>query len=527
MKKTSLVISSVVAIGLAFTGCGGGGGGGVSTASAQTGTGYYVDSAVEGVNYTCGSQTGTTGKGGKFTFEKGQDCTFKLAGIILKKVPSNNLVDNEKILENNVTVARFLQSIDNDGDPSNGIQITGEIAKALQADNIKIVPDDTTKLDSIVGRIQQKDSKFHGHAVTKEAAKDHLQSTQDSVFKSLIVGKTYYVAVNDAIPHHVETIQFKNDGHTMLDTWPKNGQMTTSPFNYSITGNNLRITGVGGNGDYIDKTIQGPFTQTNSYISAHGGKFYKTKQAAENAVTKEAAKDHLQSTSSKNYSATYLKSYFSGKTFYDKCDGNVSAIVFNSNGTTMQDNDGKSNITYEDGKIVDSEGEHFIDSITNNYVKGHDKDGIFTLYISRSDAESAVGESCGNDSGSQNDSIKVSDLISGHINFVDQNGTSVTAPVNVWVRITPKENQVEGNWNGVNCKVDANGNFGSECYVHTDVQSMRKYFNSSYTNTYQFITYIEKTGDTHFEKEEKIYGTDPSPMHYGDWKNTKVVVNNP
>ena len=291
LQKTSLVISSMAAIGLALTGCGGGGGGG-STSSTQTGTGYYVDSAVAGVNYTCGSQTGTTDKDGKFTFEQGQDCTFELAGITLKKVPSDNLVDNAKVVENNVSVARFLQSIDNDGDPSNGIQITEKtltvLTKALQEENIKTVPDDTIKLDTVVSHIEQEDDSFQGHVVTEEEAQKHLQSTQESVLKTLIVGKTYYVAVNDAIPHHVETIQFKNDGHTMLDTWPKNGQMIRTPFNYSITGNSLRITGTGGDGDHIDKTIQGPFTQTNSYIQdINGGKLYKTKQAAENAVTKD------------------------------------------------------------------------------------------------------------------------------------------------------------------------------------------------------------------------------------------------
>ena len=109
MKKTSLVISSVAVIALSLAGCGGGSGSSTTPQTATTGTGYYVDSAVAGVNYTCGSQTGTTDKDGKFTFEKGQDCTFELAGITLKKVPADNLADNTKVVENNVSVARFLQ----------------------------------------------------------------------------------------------------------------------------------------------------------------------------------------------------------------------------------------------------------------------------------------------------------------------------------------------------------------------------------------------------------------------------------
>ena len=115
-----------------------------------------------------------------------------------------------------------------------------------------------------------------------------INTTNVMDLKSLIVGKTYYIAVNDVMPHHVETIQFKNDEHTMLNTCPDNGQWTTSSFNYSITGNNLRITGTGGDGDQIDVTIQGPFTQTESYIQdVNGGKIYKTKQAAENALIRD------------------------------------------------------------------------------------------------------------------------------------------------------------------------------------------------------------------------------------------------
>ena len=436
MKKTSLVISSMAAIGLALTGCGGGGGGG-STSSTQTGTGYYVDSAVAGVNYTCGSQTGTTDKDGKFTFEQGQDCTFELAGITLKKVPSDNLVDNAKVVENNVSVARFLQSIDNDGDPSNGIQITEKtltvLTKALQEENIKTVPDDTIKLDTVVSHIEQEDDSFQGHVVTEEEAQKHLQSTQKSTLKELLGGKTLYAVGYGSDGYHgagsvefnkeLTTMHYKgiwndpNDDETDSIKIEGNKIIWLSDNSYSIIGTN--------NGDYIE------FTDYNT-------------------------------------------------------DGSLDGTV------------------------------------------------PTRLYFDKAKAEAYFNSlkiSNGNDS---SDSIKVSDLISGHINFVDHNRTSIAIPANIWIRITPKENQVEGSWNGVNCKVDANGNFGSECYVHTDVQNMRKYFNSNYTNTYQFIPYVETTGDTHFNKEEegfgqldKTDGTDPFAMHYGDWKNATVVVNNP
>ncbi len=270
MKKTSLIISSMAVITLSLAGCGGGGSS-TTPQTATTDTGYYVDSAVAGVNYICGSQTGTTDKDGKFTFEKGQDCTFELAGITLKKIPSDNLVDNAKVVENNVSVARFLQSIDNDGNPSNGIQITEKIStvltKALQTENIKTVPDDTIKLDTVVSHIEQEDDSFKGHVVTEEEAQNHLQSTQESIIKNMLSGKTFYYVKNDDFGHEEQAgfnlakIELNTDGTlvwTEIDTIDANQPHNST---YHIKNNHLFLFGNDeGSGEYKFSK------QTNDYI---------------------------------------------------------------------------------------------------------------------------------------------------------------------------------------------------------------------------------------------------------------------
>ena len=92
-----LILSVMVLI--IFIGCGGGSSSdtsssstGSSTPTANVGTGYYIDSAVEGIDYTCGTETGQTDKDGKFSFEKGTSCTFKLAGITLRTTLSGELI---------------------------------------------------------------------------------------------------------------------------------------------------------------------------------------------------------------------------------------------------------------------------------------------------------------------------------------------------------------------------------------------------------------------------------------------------
>lgn len=74
-KPLSLSLNSKVLVSLAtatvlFTGCGGG-----STPPADTTqTAYFIDSAVSGVDYTCGTLTGVTGSDGSFTYDTAK-CT--------------------------------------------------------------------------------------------------------------------------------------------------------------------------------------------------------------------------------------------------------------------------------------------------------------------------------------------------------------------------------------------------------------------------------------------------------------------
>lgn len=95
-------------------------GGGSSDPEVDTGTGYYTDSAVSGVHYTCGSKSGVIGVDGSFTFEVGKDCTFTLGDITLRSVDADNLQDKVKIVEDRVELARMLQTLDKDGNSNNG-----------------------------------------------------------------------------------------------------------------------------------------------------------------------------------------------------------------------------------------------------------------------------------------------------------------------------------------------------------------------------------------------------------------------
>ena len=203
MKRNHMHISVMAATAAALlSGCGGGSGSeGSEAASTNTGVGYYLDSAVKGVTFTCGTISGITDEEGKFTYVKGESCMFTLAGLPLRNVPADLLEgDDIRIVENNTTVAAFLQSMDIDGDPSNGIEITPEIVDALEetvkAEALKSVPVAET-LDAVVSSLDGNVEAYEGQAVSEEAAKAHLEKTLTSVTQSLLGGKTFHIVYMD------------------------------------------------------------------------------------------------------------------------------------------------------------------------------------------------------------------------------------------------------------------------------------------------------------------------------------------
>jgi hypothetical protein len=202
LKRGSLALGAI----LALNACGG------SSATTETAEAYYLDSAVAGVNYKCGSLEGITDEEGKFSFEKGQACVFSLGEIFLRAMDSTLLVEGKKIVEENLTVATVLQSLDNDGDPSNGITITKEVINAFESavkevSDALVIPQTVEHLETVVATIENNVTDFNGHIVSQEDALAHLQETQIAVAtevqteateetKALLAGKTFYVVIS-------------------------------------------------------------------------------------------------------------------------------------------------------------------------------------------------------------------------------------------------------------------------------------------------------------------------------------------
>jgi hypothetical protein len=140
-KLTYSIITALALVGAAtFIGCSGSGGSTDETATATL-EGTFVDSAVDGLTYK-GNLNGVTSAGGHYSF-KGTDRVEFLLGDKLKLgslVPKTSNVSpldffDGKLLVTDTKVqklATLLQSLDSDGDATNGITILPETVAILE-----------------------------------------------------------------------------------------------------------------------------------------------------------------------------------------------------------------------------------------------------------------------------------------------------------------------------------------------------------------------------------------------------------
>ena len=142
--EMKLFVKSVLAVSVVFglTNCGGGG----SAPEGQQGqqpvqkVGHFIDSAVEGIAYKTDSGIkGFTDKDGKYDYKEGDKVTFSIGKLSLGEcTPEINGLVTPKTLsvgnnETKVKILRFLQTIDEDRNPSNGIKIAAETSAAFES----------------------------------------------------------------------------------------------------------------------------------------------------------------------------------------------------------------------------------------------------------------------------------------------------------------------------------------------------------------------------------------------------------
>lgn len=120
--------------------CGGGGGSGTPAiiTPPTPSTGVFVDSPVAGLHYETATYSGTTNSAGEYDYLPGETVTFSVGGIVFGAtlagpvVSPLSLVSGARDASDPVVtnIVRLLLTLDDDGNPDNGISISAATATA-------------------------------------------------------------------------------------------------------------------------------------------------------------------------------------------------------------------------------------------------------------------------------------------------------------------------------------------------------------------------------------------------------------
>ena len=182
-----------------------------AAAGAGDQTGYFIDAAVSGVTYTrydaagkvVGS--GTTEADGSFTFAAGENIVFTLGGVTIGDITADEMpadgkatiqdvVGVDRSITDDATVlkiAQFLQTLDADGNPNNGIQVEAETVAAIKTSgtitadtDIEAAFDTAVLADLGLEIVTADDAKAHIDAVLQQI-KDEVAAADTALQNSL------------------------------------------------------------------------------------------------------------------------------------------------------------------------------------------------------------------------------------------------------------------------------------------------------------------------------------------------------
>lgn len=198
-KKISLSI--VVTTALSFSGCGSSSSD--DTVKKTTKNGIFIDSHVQGIEYSTETQNGITDENGSFKYKDGETVTFKIGGINLGTTKVNDIVTPLNVIgvtsadsTNVVNMLRMLQSLDEDKNASNGIKISSSTLDTSNSMNVDFTQKNPVDISSTLTQFGLNNNQI----ISKIDAKKHFtnsmistySSANDTLTTNYLNGKTFY-----------------------------------------------------------------------------------------------------------------------------------------------------------------------------------------------------------------------------------------------------------------------------------------------------------------------------------------------
>jgi len=186
---------------------------------------YYIDSAVKGITYQCGTQKSQTDKDGMFLFEEGKGCIFSIGSINFKTIDSGILTEGAFIKEDNISIAKFLLSFDWDGNATNGIEIKSDINTLLEKKGITHFPLSDTQYTMLEDALHQNNPSSKSHIYSDREVRYHLEGNHPPLLSASVSPTN---AMIDETIHFDATKSSDPDGDTLTYQWIENNQLLSS-----------------------------------------------------------------------------------------------------------------------------------------------------------------------------------------------------------------------------------------------------------------------------------------------------------
>jgi hypothetical protein len=234
-----------------FAACGGGGG---STPPVNTTPppptvemGVFIDSPVQGLTYQSGSAAaGTTDANGMFDYTVGETLSFSVGAVQLGTLPDGMpLVTPNDFGAAAENIARFLQTLDADGEHINGIDLTAAATALANTElDASAFTSDSTTFETTIQPILDTALGIGAVLIDAETALANLAAALDSTFDvAELAGKVFIIdlpsendtgiAVFDPLADPADTGSFVTT-FMLSDTIADGGDGTTTVLDWSV-----------------------------------------------------------------------------------------------------------------------------------------------------------------------------------------------------------------------------------------------------------------------------------------------------
>ncbi len=155
-----------------------------------TQTGVFIDSPVEGLSYTSATKNGITDAAGTFTYTTNETITFSIGNITLGTASGNTIITPVDLVSGAINetdpivtnIIRFLQTLDDDGNPGNGITISSDVSNLAATESMDFTLsvsdfENNGNVQTIIANFTAATSAGARMLVTTTQAQAHLNST--------------------------------------------------------------------------------------------------------------------------------------------------------------------------------------------------------------------------------------------------------------------------------------------------------------------------------------------------------------